>query len=340
MNARIVSLPATNDPFRLGIRRLLANAVLADGNRFDANETAFVEREMTQIRTKLQEAIYAELKAVQFIPIATDIAPDAPQYVWYVLDHVGEAKIISNGAEDLPRVDVSKTERYGVVRTVGASFGYELFEMRLAARLGVPLQAMRFDACRQAIARQLDKILSTGATDSQAGGPSGNGLLGILNNTDIFGLGTVTNAKWVMGTTTAATMIGQVNAAIATIVTASNETWIPTDLILPTQMYNIFSQTPYGTDAAQSTALVWFLSNSQSVRRVSSWYRGNGAGAAGSDRGLLYKKDPTVLEGVIPLPFEARPPQEQGLQFVVPCVARAGGTKVYRPDACRYWDFS
>src|SRR4051812_3514765 len=84
----------------------------------DANETAFVEREVTQIRSKLFEVVYAELKANQLVPIATDISPDVQQYVYFVLDMVGEAKVIANGSDDLPRIDISKTERPGIVRTV------------------------------------------------------------------------------------------------------------------------------------------------------------------------------------------------------------------------------
>lgn len=330
----------SNDSFRLGVREALAKLTDTSGNRLDANETAFAEREITQIRTKLFTAIYAQLLALNFIPLATDISPDIQQYVYFVLDHVGEAKIIANGAEDLPRIDVSKTERYGVVRTVGASYGWELFEMRLAARLGQPLGEQRAMMARHAIATAVDYVLSNGGTPSQSGGVAGSGLTGLLNNIDVFGLGTVANTKWVMGTTTAATMIGQANAAVQTIITASNQLFIPDTLVLPTQMYGVFANTPYGPDAATVTALNWFLQNSPYIKTVAQWYRGNGAGAAGSDRGVVYMKDPSVLEGVLPLPFEQLPPQTQGLQMVVPCVGRVGGVKIYQPSACRYWDFS
>lgn len=330
----------TNDTFRAGVREALSKLTDASGTRLDANETAFAEREITQIRTKLFEVIYAQLMALNFIPLATDISPDVQQYVWFVLDHVGEAKIIANGAEDLPRIDISKTERYGVVRTVGTSYGWELFEMRLAARLGQPLGEQRALAARKAVATAIDYVLSNGGTPSQTGGSSGTGLLGLLNNTDVFGLGTVSNSKWVMGTTTAATMIGQLNAAVQTIITASNQAFIPTDIVLPTQMYGILAATPYGPDAATVTALNWFLQNSPYIKSISQWYRGNGAGASGADRGIIYQKDPTILEGVVPLAFEQLPPQVQGLQMVVPCVGRAGGVKFYQPQAARYWDFT
>jgi hypothetical protein len=319
------------------IRAAIATICEAAGEvHMDASETAFVEREVTQIRSKLFEVVYAELKANQLVPIATDISPDIQQYVYWVLDTVGEAKVIANGSDDLPRVDISKTERSGVVRTVGASFGWELFEMRLAARLGQPLNQQRAGAARQAIARQIDKLLSSGVTDSQ----TGLGMEGLLTNADIIALGISTTTKWVMGTTTAAVMVAYVNTVVQAIITATNEAWVPDTLVLPTAMYGIFAATPYGVDSTV-TALKWFTANSPHIKNVTSWYRGTGAGASnGNDRGLVYKRDPNVLEGVVPLEFEALPPQARGLEMVVPVVGRAGGVKVYHPEACRYIDFT
>jgi hypothetical protein len=325
--------------FNKAVRQILQRTYNTESGavlRFDASDTAFVEREATQIRQKLFEVVYAELKAQQLVPLATDISPDIKQYVYFVMDVVGEAKVIANGSDDLPRVDVSKSERTGIVQTIGAAFGWELFEMRLAARLGQPLNQQRANAARQAIARQIDKILSTGVTDSQ----TGLNLEGLLNNADVVSMGISSTTKWVMGTTTAAVMIAYVNGIVQAVINATNEAWIPDTLVLPTTMYGIFAATPYGSDASTLTAMKWFLQNSPYIRNVVSWYRGNGAGASGADRGLIYKRDPTVLEGVVPLEFEALPPEAKGLEMVVPCVGRAGGVKIYHPEACKYLDFT
>lgn len=303
--------------------------------RLDANDTAFVEREVTQIRAKIFEVIYAELKAQQLVPIAGDISPDIQQYVYFVLDTVGEAKVIANGSDDLPRVDVSKQERQGIVRPVGASFGWELFEMRLAARLGQPLNQQRANACRKAIARQIDKVLATGVTDSQ----SGLGMEGLLSNADVVALGISTTASWVLGTTTAATMIDYLNAVAQAIVTATNEAFVPDTAVLPTAMYGVLANTRYGVDS-NLTALKYMLQNSPYLKNITSWYRGNGAGASSANRGMIYKRDPEVMEGVVPLQFEALPPQAKGLEMVVPCVGKVGGVKNYHPEACRYIDFT
>jgi len=66
-------------------------------HRFDANETAWTDRQATQIRSKLFEVKYADLKAMDLIPLATDIAAEPGPYVYNVLDTVGEAKVIASG---------------------------------------------------------------------------------------------------------------------------------------------------------------------------------------------------------------------------------------------------
>jgi hypothetical protein len=147
-------------------------------HRFDANETAWTDRQATQIRSKLFEVVYPDLKALQLIPLATDIAAEPGPYVYNVLDMVGEAKVIASGADDLPRVDVSASERSGKVVPIGASYGWDVFELRKAARLQFPLSERKGRAARQAVARQVDKMLASGQTASQ----TGLGLDGFINN--------------------------------------------------------------------------------------------------------------------------------------------------------------
>jgi hypothetical protein len=320
------------------IRRVLQQISEEGGDsaiRLDASETAWVEREVTQIRAKMFDVIYAELLALQLIPLATDISPDIIQYVYFVLDTVGEAKIIASGSDDLPRVDVSKSERSGIVRPLGASYGWSLFEMRLAARLGQPLAQQKADAARKAIARQIDKLLASGVTDSQ----TGLGMEGLLNNADVLALGIVAGPLWVLGTTTAAAMIALLNNTAQAIVTATNQAFIPDTAIIPTASFGVLASTPYGVDS-DTTALNWFTKNSPYIKSVVPWYRGNGAGVASANRGVVYQRDPEVLEGVAPLLFESLPPQARNLEMVIPCVAKCGGVKIYHPEAVRYIDFS
>lgn len=303
-------------------------------HRFDANDTAWTERQATQIRSKLFEVKYADLKAMELIPLATDIAAEPGPYVYNVLDMVGEAKVIAAGSDDLPRVDISTTERSGKVVPIGAAYGWDVFEIRKSARLNVPLSERRARSAREAIARQVDKMLASGTTDSQ----TGLGLEGFINNADVTALGIAVMDHWVLGTTTAVQMINEVNAVVNTIVSATSEAWIPDTVVLPTGRFTIFASAPYGTDA-DSTALTWFLKNNPYIKNVTSWHRLTGAGASSKDRAIVYKRSPDVLEGVVPLIFEQEAPQARNLEMVTPCYAFCGGVKTYHPEAMRYADF-
>ncbi len=305
-----------------------------EDHRFDANDTAWTERQATQVRSKLFEVKYTDLKAMDLIPLATDIAAEPGTYVYNVLDMVGEAKVIASGSDDLPRVDVSQTERNGKVVPVGASYGWDVFELRRAARLQQPLSEQRGRAARQAIARQIDKLLASGTTDSQ----TGLGLEGFINNADVAALGIAVLDHWVLGTTPASQMIDEVNAIVNGIVSATSEAWIPDTLVLPTNRYTVFASARFGTDS-ESTALTWFVKNNPHIKNVTSWYRLVGAGASSKDRLVVYKRSPDVLEGVAPELFAQEAPQARNLEMVTPCFGLAGGTKIYHPEAIRYGDF-
>lgn len=303
-------------------------------HRFDANETAWTERQATQIRSKLLEVVYPEFKALSLVPLATDIAAEPGPYVYNVLDMVGEARVIASGADDLPRVDVSVSERSGKVVPIGASYGWDVFELRKAARLQVPLQETKGRAARRAIAQQVDRMIANGTTDGQ----TGLGLEGFINNADVIALGIAALTNWVQGTTTATTMIGELNAMVNTIVAATREAWIPDTLVLPTPRYVIFASTPYGVDA-DTTALTWFLKNNPYIKNVTSWQTLTGAGASSKDRCVVYKRSPDVLEAVAPELFAQEAPQARNLDMVTPCYGLVGGTKIYHPEAVRYGDF-
>lgn len=303
--------------------------------RFDANETAFLERQLTFVRAKVQELVYAEHKAMTFIPIASDIPASAETYAWEVLDEVGQAKVIARGSDDLPRVDVSAVERTGRTVLLGASYGWDVDEMAEAARLGKPLGERKARAARRAIDFQIDNILATGDTSSQNNLP----FTGFINNADVEGLGILDG-----GTAWAEDMdpddvLGTLNASVTEIVNESKEVWYPDTVLLSTREFMVASQLKVGTDN-DKTVLKSFLENNPFVTSVAPWHRLGGAGATGKNRMITYKRDPDVLEGVVPALFAQLPPQARNLEFVVPCKARAGGVKVYHPLAIRYTDIA
>lgn len=325
-------------PQKSMIAECLATMAARTGNhslRFDANETAFLERELTQLRTKIYEVQYADNIATSFMPLATDIAPYAKTYSTPVLDRVGRAKVIGNAITDIPRIDVKKDEILGTVATLGAAFGFDLMELRAAALTGTPLEMWKAKAARSAVDDEIDQMLALGQTSSQ----TGLGVTGLNNNASVA-VDTTSFTPWVAGTTTAAQMLTMLNKpASALNVTLKNKSaLLPDTMILPSAYYDLASSTQVST-GSDLTVLKYFLQNNPYIKTIAQWNKLALANAGGSGpRILVYRRSDVVLEGVVPLPFEQLPPQAIGLELVTNCIARAGGVKVYHPEAISYVD--
>jgi hypothetical protein len=272
------------------------------------------------------------------MPLATDIPASAETYIYYVYDVTGRAKVIAHATDDLPRVDAQGAERTGKVRTVGDSYGWDINSMREAARVSLPLSDMKARAARRAIETTIDEMLFNGRDSTQPGVDWG--VTGLANNADVEAQGIINpgNDPWTM-TTAPELILADMNTIVSTVVTGSNQRWIPDTLLFAPREFEIIAQKPVGIDN-QMTILRSFLANNPYIRNVDQWYRLAGAGVAGTNRAICYLRSPDVLEGVMPMDFEQLAPQARNLEFVVPCQGRVGGVKVYQPAAMRYADFA
>src|SRR5512137_1652442 len=123
------------------------------GQRMDAaaitNGTIFLERELTQVRSKVLEVKYPANKAITFIPLATDVHPAADTYTWKVTNSWGQARIINGDETALPMVGADAEEKTGKVISLGIAYGWTRQEMQKAVWLGAPLSDTLAQAARR-----------------------------------------------------------------------------------------------------------------------------------------------------------------------------------------------
>lgn len=304
--------------------------------RLDANETAFLERELTQLRTKTLDVQYGAIKGLTVVPLATDIAPSAETYSTKVYDYVGKARIGGPKNAAPPRVDVQTGEILGKVYTVDAAYGWDVLEMREAARMGVSLSDRKAMAARKAIDYAIDDMLISGKPSTET--TTNLQTVGFANGTGVSVMGSAFT-NWVQGTTTDDVIVAELNAFVDQQLagTLDNEGLKGDTLVLPTSRYLIANSTRLGVDS-DKTALSWFKANRPEIT-VIPWARMQGVTSSAKDRACFYKRSPDVLEGVVPILFENLAPQTQGLEFIVNCFARCGGVKVYNPTGMLYRDW-
>jgi len=309
----------------------------ASGVRLDSNETAFLERQLTQLRTKTYDVVYGDLLGRGMAPKATDIASSANRYSYEVFDKTGAAKIGGNGVDDPPRIDLEAREVFGDVYPLIASYGWDINAMREAIRTRVPLADKKARACRDAIELAIDDMIFLGRPEVDAGASSSILTTGIANNAAVEAQGTVALSNWTLSTPVE-TIQSEIYSMLTAIRGNSLQVFQGTVIGMPLDKYDIIAQLPVGVDN-QTTILQSILQNNPFLQAIVPWYKLQGIGANSNGRAIAFQRDASVLEAVIPQEFEQLPPQARNYEFVVPCHARCGGVKVYQPTGMVYGDF-
>lgn len=338
---------ATN-PFLISVARRLAAEInslteggassgVFDNRRLDADETNMLALALEDMRAKVFEADYPELKARQFLSVDNDVDPGAETFAYEEEDFAGDVKIIAdNGyADDFPSVETKAQKKTNFIVSIGNSYSYTLQDLRRAAFSGRSLDARKAIAQRRRFEMGQDRIAALGSGDERI-------QYGLLNRPTGTSAGqvrstTMVSADFANGTANAANMVSGLNGAVAAMITDSEEVNEPDLLILPTAVYMRLHHT-ITSDGNPESAAQRFLSTNGFVKRIMPWNLLKGVDGAGANqsRGLLMSSQSDVASLVIPQEFEVFPPQQQNLSWKVMAHGRTAGCVVYRPLGLRY----
>lgn len=320
------------DQVRMDSARLIQR-----GLRCDANESLFMLRQLDYIKQQTYDIKYPELKARKIIPVSSEADPGAENIFYRQYDQSGLAKIISNYADDLPDADVIGKEFSAPVRTLGASYKYNVQEMRAAIYGNVPLEQRKANAARRSIAQKENKLAFSGDALS--------GLVGLFNAPNVTSVtipatGTGSTTQWVNKTPDQ--ILLDMNSVANTVVSVSLGVENPDTMLLPLAQYNYVASTAR-SDFSDKTILNYFLENNPYIKQVEWLNELKGAGASGSgsapyDRMYAYRRSPEVLTLEIPSDFEQLELEKRNLVYKVPCIERFGGVLVYYPLALAFGD--
>lgn len=298
----------------------------------DANESAFFLRELESIKAETYDILYPLLKARGLIPPDRQQSPSGAEVITYrTFDRVGAAKMISSYAMGLPRVDVFGVETTTPIRGIGAAYGYSIQDVRASMMTGRSLPLMKASAAREVIEEKIDDVI--------ANGDSATGLVGFLNNSSVPQASVAT----VNGATTFAEklaldpdlVIDDVTDMVADMAELTKGREQIDTVLMPISQFRRLSSTRM---IDRDFTVLEYLRKAFPDVTFDEWYRLTGAGAASTDRMVGYRKDPGKVGYQVPQEFEQFAVQEEGLEFVVPCHARTGGTIIYYPLSVSYRD--
>lgn len=302
-------------------------AALDGRQHLDAGETAMLERQLTFVETQTYDIQYAALKHRQFLPQDGSIPEGAESIMYRQFDQVGEAKFIANFADDLPAVDVLQREFPIPVKALGDSYSYSMRDLQHAAFSGVQLDTLRARVARDAVERKLDYVACFGEAPL--------GLKGFLNNDNVD----IEAAGGAWASRTSEQIISDVHTLLNGIVEDTLELYEATDVLFPTELFQLLMTKPFSIGGGSDSTLLKFLQGNHPGVTFSSWTRLNSANADGDGgRIVAYAKNPAVVQEKVPMQFRQIPAQPKNLAFIVNCWALTAGVNIYQPKAVRYMD--
>lgn len=297
--------------------------------RLDSIQTQSLERQLLALKTEILREQYGLLKATELIPLATGTEPGAEEVSYPLLSDIGRAAVVGNYADDIPVIEVALDEFKTRVYTLAAAWIWTWLDLQRAALSGFPISIEKVRAVRDAIARRIDEIAFIGIPEANVGG--------LVNHPNVPGVG-LTNGDWLNPTTTPDQILADLLEWEDAIISNTLENWYPNQLVLPGAYYRKLLE-PRATFSDRS---IWeqFVASSQ----LTATGRGEWSldrtqyldDVEGEPRGLMYARDPAVLELELPLEWAELAPQENNLATKVPAVARIAGTIWKRPLAAAY----
>lgn len=310
-------------------------ASLVETRHFDSAEDAsvFFARELDYVKSQSYDVEYPELTALSLFPMSSEVDPGAETVTYYSYDKVGLAKIISNYATDLPRADVKGKPTTAIIKSLGASYGYSIQEMRASAMAGKSLDTRKAESARYQIDYLNNKIAWNGDEET--------GLRGVLSkDTDvplyILANGAKGSTKW--SEKTEDEILADINGMLKQMARTTKKVEKADTLGLPSEAYlELQGRRIEGTD---TTVLSYIQKNLKDIKNIVSCpeldpdsvdtnpyaKETDGQGVM-----LLFKNDARKLTLENPLPFMQYPVQTEGLEMVVPCEARTAGVLIYYP---------
>ena len=288
----------------------------------------FLERQLEYIRPQVFEVQYADIKYPTILPVTSEAGNAAQTFTYRIMDSTGEFRLIADAADDLPRADISQVEKSLNIRSFGGSFGYTVQELRAAQMANIALEQRRAAAVRRAYEEKVEEVAMFGEASV--------GLAGFFNNATVD---VIAADRWFTGTTASGTsqdMLELLNYGVSAIISASKMKEQPDTILMAYEDYNKISTTR-NSDSSDVTVLEYFLRTNPYIRNVEPINQLDADNSVlNTNRMVVYKRDPEKVQLHIPQPLELFPPQQRGLEFIVPAHARVGGVALYYPKSVIY----
>jgi len=244
------------------------------------------------------------------------------------INRIGRAKIVENGATDIPLATISGRNNPFDFKTVKIGIEYTRQDIR-TARLQAQQGRMNFDIVAQKVAaareghdRTLNDFLRSGVPATR--------LYGMTNAPGIFKASAV-NGDWANDATTATQILDDFRAAYETQIDATDEIEAPTSVVMPIDVMQSLMHKRTNPGFNSDSVLDTLKKLYPGIGRWESEPGMRTAGEGGAKGLLMYRNEASRLSAQFPLIMSPEPPRTDGGVTRLSWETRFGGIIVPRP---------
>lgn len=308
----------------------------------DQAALTFLQTQATHIEAEVEKIEYPEVQYPDLIPVDFSAPEWTKTVTYYSQDSVGKADWFSANARDVPRADVDRQKYETGVEMAAIGYGYNIEEISQAQAAGVSLTADKAEAAKQAYEFFVDDIALFGSDEKN--------FFGLIDYPGVSATTVAADGAGGGGSSmlwrnkTPDQIARDVNDAITDIYVTTKQIGMADTVRIPLEDYAYISTTRFDPNA-QMTILEWlqrvnvYTAMTRQALDIGPLRGLETAGASGSGRMLVYRKDPKVLKMHVPMRHRFLDPMRTGaLIYEVPGIFRLGGLDIKRLAYFRYRD--
>ena len=297
-----------------------ASSMRMDAGILSTGTGYFFKRQLEHIFENTLEANIPEPNFSKFFPLDTSISEGAKAYTQRLMEPVGEAKIIGNFGDDLPRVNVVRREERRAIQMLGDSYGYSVQDIMAARFSGEPLDSDLGFAAREAIERKHNRLCWYGDLSAQ--------LWGVLDHPYVPR--SIFTEPLSAAATSSDAIINQVNAMINGVNSLTKTTAQVNRVGLPPAEYTYIHSARIPDTNITIAEFILKAHADKGLQFLQAWEL-DADENDGQALAIAYRQDIASVKYVAPITFRQLPVERRNLEFVVNNLGSSGGFYPPRP---------
>lgn len=282
----------------------------------------FRPEDLESIDSVLYEPKYEELTARQVLNVKSDVDAGAETYSYNVMTRSGVAKILANGADDVPLVDLDMRRVYQRIYSIVTGFTYTIQEQRQALMTNTNVDTAKAAVARRAVAEKENRLAWVG--------DSSYNIQGLSNAEGIQAEpveeGAQNSTEW--ASKTGEEIVADVRVIRSRVNALPGHT--ADTLALPPDQYEMLEK-PY--NEYHPRTIMDYLRSQNWFERIVRAPELEGAGEDGTDSLLVMDSSSEVVELLVPMDIMRHDPEWKFPRWKFAVEERCGGVIIRYPMA-------